>query len=499
MCGRCYAESLIVGCACAWLRVTAAGAQTGAVLSDADLVAQSDVIITGRVAGIATAFDDRTIYTYVTVDRVDVLKGWVREPQVVLKQLGGRVGDLEQRVPGQPTFARGEEVLLFLRARATDLTLSTTALWQGKWTIRRDHTWRQPVATRLDETYLLHSFMARVGQRAGAALARPSEGRVNISPREAPAATGTTGDSGIATISAVAEVATASSEDAGLRPGPPTNLTVISGATVFLSWTAPTTGEQPTSYIIEGGSAPGLSDRALFSVGPTTSWASSDPSQTPLGFTYVRIRAVNRFGAGPASNEFTFYPDNFGRTPPAPTGLRPTVSGSTVVLNWTAPSFGLEHFSYYIEAGSAPGLSDIAEILWASMATTFTATNVVPGAYFVRARVFTDRRGIPSNEIKVTVGQPSSCFAPPDAPADFVTAVSGSTVSLTWTASGGPLDSYVVEAGQAVAVWNRLDTGSSATSLQVPTVPAGSYFVRIRGKNGCGFSAPSTERLVTVS
>ena len=72
-------------------------------------------------------------------------------------------------------------------------------------------------------------------------------------------------------------------------------------------------------------------------------------------------------------------------------------------------------------------------------------------------------------------------------------------MSLTWTASAGQLDSYVVEYGQAVAVWNRLDTASSATSLQVSDVPTGIYFVRIRGENTCGFGAPSNEALLTIS
>lgn len=72
-------------------------------------------------------------------------------------------------------------------------------------------------------------------------------------------------------------------------------------------------------------------------------------------------------------------------------------------------------------------------------------------------------------------------------------------MSLTWTASAGPLDSYVVEYGQAVAVWNRLDTATSATSLQVSDVPTETNVVRIRGKNSCGFGAPSNEAILTIS
>ncbi len=169
---------------------------------------------------------------------------------------------------------------------------------------------------------------------------------------------------------------------------------------------------------------------------------------------------------------------------------------------WMAPPpFGsfAQPPSYFIEAGSAPGLADLAELLTFSSATTHTATSVAPGVYYVRVRAFTAVRGVPSNEIIVTVGRPSPCFAPPTDPGNFVATVSGSTVSLTWTASTGQLDSYVVEYGQAVGVWDGLDTASSATSLQVSDVPTGTYFVRIRAKNICGVGAPSNEAILTIS
>ena len=328
---------LFVVCGCALIQVIAASAQIELTLSDGDLIAQSDVIVTGRVTEIATGFDDRTMYTYVTVDLADVLKGWVPERQITIKQLGGRVGDLDHRVPGQARFARGEEVLLFLHARASDLTLSTIALSQGKWTIRRDRTWGQPVASRqvIGAAHLLHNFVARIRREAAGAPHRPSQDHINVSPREARKAISSIGDPAIDVETDHRPALTmTSSGSATQRPGPPTNLKIISGATTFVSWIAPTTGGEPTAYIIEAGSALGLSDRAIFSVGPTTNWETAGVPPRP--FTYVRVRGVNGFGAGPASNEFAFYPDNFGRLPPAPTSLRPAVDGSTVVLNWQA-------------------------------------------------------------------------------------------------------------------------------------------------------------------
>jgi hypothetical protein len=98
------------------------------------------VIVTGRVAGTTSAWDPEVsgIYSYVTVDVDRVLKGTLTESPLVIKQLGGVVGDEGLRVPGQARFAFGEYVLLFLEVRRRDATLLTAGLWQGKWTLTRD-------------------------------------------------------------------------------------------------------------------------------------------------------------------------------------------------------------------------------------------------------------------------------------------------------------------------------------------------------------------------
>ena len=472
---------------CALLQMISASAQVEPALSDNELIGRSDIIVTGRVRDVAAGLDDRMPYTYVTVDVGDVLKGWVPERQIILKQLA----------PDPGAFVNGEEVLLFLHARAGDRTLTTTALSQGRWTIRRDHPWGQAVAMRQagGDAYLLGNFSDRIRR---AAAASPSPRDIIVSPREARGAVAAVGEPPVnAARGNSTATSIASSGTAVDRPGPPTSLRVLSGASTIVNWVAPTTGAAPTGYIIEAGSAPGLSDGGIFPVGPTTQFSSA--GAVPLAFTYVRVRGTNAAGAGPASNEFAFYPDNFGRMPPAPTSLVPSISGSTVVLNWLPPPpFGSFSGppSYFIEAGSAPGLSDIAQLL--TFSARYTATGVGPGIYYVRVRAFTDVRGIPSNEVIVAVGRPAPCYAAPASAASFAATVSGSAVSLAWTASVGPVDSYIVEYGQAVAAWSGLDTASTATGLQVPGVQAGTYFVRVRGRNLCGLGAPSNEVVLTV-
>lgn len=81
-------------------------------------------------------------------------------------------------------------------------------------------------------------------------------------------------------------------------------------------------------------------------------------------------------------------------------------------------------------------------------------------------------------------------------------AVNGSTVTLTWAAptSSDPATSYMVEAGSSSGAANiaSLDTGNAATTLTVASVPAGTYFVRVRARNSSGVGAASNEVTFTV-
>ena len=87
-----------------------------------------------------------------------------------------------------------------------------------------------------------------------------------------------------------------------LVPGAPTNLMgFASGSTLILLWHAPISGAAPTSYVLDVGSAAGLSNLGSFPLG---SLATSlfEPG-VPNGTYFFRIRAVDAAGSSPASNE----------------------------------------------------------------------------------------------------------------------------------------------------------------------------------------------------
>jgi hypothetical protein len=75
----------------------------------------------------------------------------------------------------------------------------------------------------------------------------------------------------------------------------------VSGSTVTFTWLAPNFGPV-TGYILEAGSAPGLSNIAVATLGNVLTQSFSG---VPPGTYYVRIRAVNAQGASIVSNERT--------------------------------------------------------------------------------------------------------------------------------------------------------------------------------------------------
>ena len=93
------------------------------------------------------------------------------------------------------------------------------------------------------------------------------------------------------------------------------------------------------------------------------------------------------------------------------------------------------------------------------------------------------------------------CIAPAGPPVLSAATVSGSLVTLSWTAptTGGPVDSYVLGAGYSAGTLDAaiVETGTNALSVTVPAA-FGRYFVRVAGQNPCGVGTPSNEVIVTV-
>jgi hypothetical protein len=182
--------------------------------------------------------------------------------------------------------------------------------------------------------------------------------------------------------------------------GPPHRPVGLTGSlqqgVATLAWSPPppADGLNPESYVIEAGSAPGLSDLASLAVGNVLGFQAVS---VPPGVYYVRVRAMNRRGLSDPSPEIVLPAAAVG----APEALSWSGAGNLVELRWQAPRAGEVPSAYVIEAGSAPGLANLAT-LRVGNALTFTTT-APPGVYYVRVRALDSKgaAGNASNEIVV--------------------------------------------------------------------------------------------------
>ena len=265
----------------------------------------------------------------------------------------------------------------------------------------------------------------------------------------------------------------------------PTDLqAAVTGTTVRLTWGPPAQGT-PASYVIEAGSSAGASNVATFDTGnPATTLTTA----APLGTYYVRVRARRGGALGGPSNEVVVNVTGACSAPFAPAGLTHGVNGPSVQLSWQAAAGAT---SYLLEAGSASGSSNLLASDIGNV-TTLGAT-AAPGTYYVRVRALNAcGSSPPSNEVVVVV---AGC-APTLAPATPSATVTNGTVSVSWGAVA-VATGYVVEAGLSPGAANAGVFQVSGTSI-AGAAPPGRYYVRIRGRNGCGVGPASSEIVIDV-
>lgn len=200
------------------------------------------------------------------------------------------------------------------------------------------------------------------------------------------------------TIVAVITITTATI--AAIPTAPTALAAVVTDNTVTLTWNGP--AGVVNAYVLEAGSAPGLSDAANGVVGVTPSYVATN---VPPGTYFVRVRALDVSGLGPPSNEIQVTVGSVGACPAPPNAalLSPAnVNGSVVTFVWSRGG-GCPTTSYSLQAGSFPGASNIA-VVNAGAVTGLTAT-APPGTYYVRVVAHNAfGSSAPSNEVVVIVG-----------------------------------------------------------------------------------------------
>jgi hypothetical protein len=287
---------------------------------------------------------------------------------------------------------------------------------------------------------------------------------------------------------------------APVAPDSPLNLSAVaSGARVTLEWFAARTGAPATSYSVEIGTAAGTT---TLPTQTTTAPVTTFSADLPDGLYFVRVRGVNGAGSSVPSSEAVVAVGAAALLPGPPANFTIRTFRTSATLSWTPSTVGQPAASYVIEAGSAPGLANLARLVTTGPATSFVVPFVPQGTYFVRVRGRNQiGTGAPSQNVSIVMGPRGQCLGLAHAPVLLTPVVNGNNVTLSWNAAstGGPAESYVIGAGSAPGLLNLalFDTGSSGTSFAA-SAPSGVYYVRVAANNPCGLGPASNEVSFTL-
>ncbi|MPZ78108.1 MAG: hypothetical protein GEU77_16480 [Deltaproteobacteria bacterium] len=107
-------------------------------LSIAELTKRSDVIALGKVISTSSDWDSgkTAIYTKIVLQVEQGFKGTGAGKEIMLRQLGGQVGDIVSEVAGTAVFKTGEKVVVFL-FRNKKQSLGLVGSFQGKFSIEK--------------------------------------------------------------------------------------------------------------------------------------------------------------------------------------------------------------------------------------------------------------------------------------------------------------------------------------------------------------------------
>jgi hypothetical protein len=446
------------------------------------LIAQADVVAIGRVTAIASAIDPgvNEVYTYITIQPGEILKGLSGTSPLVVKQLGGIVGSRGVYVPGQPTFNVGEEALLFLGTRQRDRTLFTLGMWQGKWAIEIDAITGQTVALKtepISRTTVERSALSTVRAELARRGFDRTTAQANVFPAETPRQSSpfVLNEPPIRWSKAVVPV----NVDTGAHPGlagggyPQTLAAVAQFNAVGSSLTLQNGPRVPPRCQSTIGSD------ILVTFGDPCGEISSDPS----------VLGVAAFGyslSGPTMvvGGRTFYPI---------TDVVITTSSNPDAQDLLSVSSCFQSTLAH-ELGHAVGLDHSADPNALMYATETGACRSGPIPFNAD-----DVAGVLTIYPSGTVPPPTGGGAPGMPTVNSATAV-GSTLQVAWTAgAGGTPTSHRLDFFLGGALVASVPVGGATTaSLPIPPGTAGSFTVRVTPFVGATSGPPSAPFPFTI-
>jgi hypothetical protein len=127
---------------------------------------KAEFIVVAEVASMSSNWDDdgREIYTHITLRVLEKVKGNVEGNEIVLRHLGGIVGNVESRVSGMPQFTRREKVLVFLGRYPSSTYFGVMDWLEGKKTIQYNAAGQEMVRVgiRGESSRLLKEYIGEI-------------------------------------------------------------------------------------------------------------------------------------------------------------------------------------------------------------------------------------------------------------------------------------------------------------------------------------------------
>ena len=248
-------------------------------------------------------------------------------------------------------------------------------------------------------------------------------------------------------------------------PAAPSNLEAsVSAASVSLSWDAVSAADSYRVY----------RDGALLSSVSTESFSQSNLDD---GIYLYEVTSVNDYGA--SAERASISVSVSGSAPEAPTNLKASLSGSSVVLSWSAAS-NASGYEVYRDGN-----------LVASIDThSFSQNNLADGSYLYEVASINDygtSEDRASVNVIISVDQ-----SPPAAPSDLTASVNASSVSLNWSAVEEASSYRIYRDGSILATVN-------SNSFSENGLADGSYFYEVSAVNDYGESADRASVSVSVS
>jgi len=271
-------------------------------------------------------------------------------------------------------------------------------------------------------------------------------------------------------------------------PGAPTLATPTTAAnTVFLSWTAPSTGGPVVSYTLKRSTTSGA--ETSYATG-LTGTAYTDSAAAGGNTYYYVLQALNASGTGANSSEVQASPPI--ALPSAPASLTATANTTPqVVLSWPV---GTGAASYNVKRSTTSGAETTISTTGAVTGTGYTDSAVANGNVYYYEVSSTNSAGESANTAEMTASMA------PAAPTTFGATAGSNQVTLSWTAPAGAsgATSYNVLRSTTSGAETSLATGVSGTAYTDSTALSGTtYFYKVAGVNTTGQGTISSEQSAT--